>query len=75
MSVLRGWDFSPKEMVHLYLQVVLVVGLLLICRSVAHKASTLLRLRTTEPGGPGFGIRVVLHRTQTLPSTVEPTTD
>ena len=54
MSVLRGWDFSPKEMIHLYLQFVSVVGLLLICRSVAYKASTLLRLRTILKSLSGF---------------------
>ena len=66
MCVLQGCFFFLKEMVHLYLQFVSVVSLLLICRSVAHKASTLVRLRAMLKRLSGFSNETFLrHRSLT----------
>ena len=54
MCVLQGWVFFLKEMVHLYLRFMLVVGLLLICCSVTHKVSTVVRLHPISKSVSGF---------------------
>lgn len=70
MCVLEGWVFCLKEMVHLYLRFVSVVGLLLICRSIAHKTSTLVRLRAISKSLASFSNETFLrHRSSTHRST------